>query len=152
MAEYAPRVEVDEVVEALVRQRRQRKDDRKRRHACECSDVRCNKSVVLWESQFGALRKRRNLILATGHVETAGQRQRRIAQTLRDESTALWEQAEQQVARAKENAQRMQPKARRVTGVGRRYESCRPCFTVRPSPLWPGLSASCGNRAFGAVS
>jgi hypothetical protein len=109
MAKYLGPQEVDDAVAALLRQQRERPQQQTQTYSCECSDLECCEAVVLSQSQYEALRDRRDLILAPDHVETPDERQRRIAQGLCDDSQALRAQAAHQVARAADIAARMQP-------------------------------------------
>src|SRR4051812_41704065 len=110
MAEYAEPAEVDAVVADLVHEQRERERlrTRKLRYACECSSVTCTEHVSLTQQEYEELRDRRDLILASGHVETPDQRQRRIAAGLCEDSAALRAQAEHLVAHSKEIAAQRQ--------------------------------------------
>jgi hypothetical protein len=73
---------------------------------CECERPDCNERVILSPDDYAAIKKRRDLVVAAGHEESAAMRARRIAHALRDEAQALQAQASLQITRANQNLER----------------------------------------------
>jgi hypothetical protein len=68
---------------------------------CECGADDCQEWVTLRVSDYEAMQRRDEPILAPGHRLTRSQRSRRRARRLVDDAKALRAQAEHQVKRAK---------------------------------------------------
>jgi hypothetical protein len=70
---------------------------------CECGDDSCREWVTMPVSEYEALQRTDEPILAEGHQLDEGQRARRKARHLADGSKALRAQAEHQLRRAERN-------------------------------------------------
>lgn len=70
---------------------------------CECDDPFCTERLTLAPSSYDDLRARHVPVLAAGHPVAAAALVRSISAQLREEATALRNQAEQQTRRAHRN-------------------------------------------------
>jgi hypothetical protein len=76
---------------------------------CECGEDDCQDWVTLRVSEYEALQRADEPILAPGHTLTRGQRTRRKARSLVDDAKALEAQAGHQIKRAKRNVGKAKP-------------------------------------------
>jgi hypothetical protein len=73
---------------------------------CECGDDTCREWVTMRVSEYEALQRGEQPILAEGHKLAESERARRRARRLAEESKALRAQAEHQLKRAARNAEK----------------------------------------------